>query len=148
MTVMRFAWVLLAVVTTALGVFAASNPMLQITECELGLSSQGISASECNESIWDHFGGVLVLVLAVPAVVCLIPAAVPRPTVAWAVAGSMLLASVSGFSPSLAASSSPSPLAVYGFYLPLALLAILLAIAHQSTSNRRAELTARRTVRT
>ncbi|MFZ2174573.1 MAG: hypothetical protein WAW17_11145, partial [Rhodococcus sp. (in: high G+C Gram-positive bacteria)] len=103
MAMMRFAWVVLAVVTAALGVFAASNPMLQITDCELGLS---ISTSECNKSIWDHFRGGLVLVLTVPVVVCVIPAVVPRPAVAWVVAGSMFLASVSVFF-SEAMSSSP-----------------------------------------
>lgn len=142
-TVLRWAWVLLAVITAALGAFAASNPILQITDCELGLSAT--SPSECYESIWRYFGSSMVIVLAVPTIACLFPAVVPRSSAAWMVAGSLMVASVLGFSEAM--SSTPSLLGVYGFYLPIALLAALLAIQHLGIARRQRTSKARRTVR-
>ncbi|MCK0089538.1 hypothetical protein HCA61_09625 [Rhodococcus sp. HNM0563] len=131
-TVPRWAWVLLAMITAAWGAFAASNPILQITDCEIGLSA--ISPSECNESIWSYFGNSMVIVLVLPAMACLLPVAVPRISAAWTVAGLLVVASVLGFSEAM--SSIPSLLGVYGFYLPIAFLAVLLAIRGQAITLR------------
>jgi hypothetical protein len=142
MTVLRWAWVLLAVIAAALGVFVSSNPILQITDCELGLSA--ISSSECYESISSYFGNSMVIALAVPAIACLFPAVVPRSSAAWMVAGSLMVASVLGFSEAM--SSTPSLLAVYGFYIPIAFLAVLLAIRHQGITRRQRTSKAQHTV--
>ncbi len=87
----------------------------------------------------------MVIALAVPAMVCLIPAVVPRPSAAWMVAGSLMVASLLGFPEGM--SSTPSLLGVYGFYLPIALLAVLLAIQHQRIIHRQRTSKARHTVR-
>lgn len=76
----------------------------------------------------------MLIVLVLPAMACLLPAAVPRTSIAWTVAGSLVVASVLGFAEAM--SSMPSLLGVYGFYLPIAFLAVLLAIRRQAITLR------------
>ena len=91
---------------------------MQISDCEIGGSVLG--SAECDASIYSHYGAGILVYLAVPVLMCLIPAAVPRLSLAWTVAGVLL---VGWF---LALMSSP-PFMVYGFYLPIALLAVVVA---------------------
>ncbi|OYD70267.1 hypothetical protein [Rhodococcus sp. OK302] len=126
MTAIRLAWFVLAIVATALGVFVASWQIFEITTCEIGLSWP---QTECNQSIWGYFGWSVVPVLAVPVLLCLIPAVIPRPWIGWFVAGLLLVMSVAGF---FSAFTSPSPsLASVSGSFPPALLAVLLAIMLQ-----------------
>lgn len=126
MTVIRWAWFVLATIAVALGVFVASWPILQITDCEIGLS---LPAGVCDQSIWAYFGWSVVPALGVPVVLCLIPAVALRPWVGWVVAGLLLLMALVGFF-SAFTSSSPSLLSVAGSF-PTALVAVLLAVVLQ-----------------
>jgi len=79
MIVMRVGWIVLAVVTVLLGIGAATSPMLQIAECEIGVYSREVPNLEtCHASIRSYFGTAVWPVLAVPVMVCLIPVFVPR----------------------------------------------------------------------
>ncbi|WP_238565256.1 MULTISPECIES: hypothetical protein [Rhodococcus erythropolis group] len=136
MTVIRLLWIVVAIIATALGVFVASWSILEITDCEIGLS---LPSAQCNQSIWDYFGWSVIPVLAVPVLLCLIPAVMPRPWAGWVVAGLLLVMSVVGFF-SAFTSSSPELLSVVGSF-PAALLAVLLAIVLQVFSIGRTRLT-------
>ncbi|MEN0139830.1 MAG: hypothetical protein AAGC80_32070 [Rhodococcus sp. (in: high G+C Gram-positive bacteria)] len=135
MTRVRLSWVVLAALTAAVGFVAASDPMLQITSCELGLlPTQGVSTSaQCDESIIDHYGNSIAVVLAFPVLLCLLPAAAPRRAIAWTVAAALTVVSIGAFilmSAFASSSASPPQIVVYGYYLPSALLAVVLAGIH------------------
>ncbi|MDI9919235.1 hypothetical protein [Rhodococcus sp. IEGM 1379] len=134
-TVIRLLWIVVAIIATALGVFVASWSILEITDCEIGLS---LPQAVCDQSIWGYFGWSVLPVLAVPVLLCLIPAVVPRAWAGWVVAGVLLVMSVVGFF-SAFTSSSPSLLSVLGSF-PAALLAVLLAIVLQVFSIGRTRL--------
>lgn len=106
----RIAWLLLAAFACAMSVFVASEPMLQFTSCEI--ESGGPA---CEESILTHYGQGFLIVLAVPALLCLVPAVVPVRGVAWAIAVTLLLGFLAVFTP---------------FYLPVAVLGLTLAALH------------------
>ncbi|WP_072803630.1 hypothetical protein [Rhodococcoides yunnanense] len=122
MTVIRVAWLVLALATGVLGSFVAAWPLYQITDCELGLS---LPVSECSKPIGEHFGSAAMVVLAVPVVLCLLPAARPVPVVAWSVAGLMFASSVVSLWTAFT-SSSPTLLSLLG-NPPCAVLALVLA---------------------
>lgn len=127
MSVMRVGWILLTIVTVLLGVAAATSSMLQITDCELGVSSREVPNLEaCNASIWSYFGSSVVPVLAVPVVVCLIPVFAPRQGVSWLAVAVLIALSVVGFCAAFL-SSKPALVDLYGFFWPLVPLAILVA---------------------
>ncbi len=96
----RIAWLLLAAFACAMSVIVASEPMLQFTSCEI--ESGG---PECEESILTHYGRAFLIVLAIPVLLCLVPAVVPVRGVAWAIAVSLVLGFLAVFTP---------------FYLPVA----------------------------
>ncbi|MET3960006.1 hypothetical protein ABIE52_006941 [Rhodococcus sp. OAS809] len=133
MTVIRLLWIVAAIIATALGVFVASWSILEITDCEIGLS---LPQAVCDQSIWDYFGWSVIPVLAVPVLLCLVPAVVPQPWAGWVVAGLLLVISVVGFF-SAFTSSSPALLSLVVGSFPVALLAVLLAIVLQVFSIRR-----------
>lgn len=108
MTVIRLLWIVAAIIATALGVFVASWSILEITDCEIGLS---LPQAVCDQSIWDYFGWSVIPVLAVPVLLCLVPAVVPQPWAGWVVAGLLLVISVVGFF-SAFTSSSPALLSL------------------------------------
>lgn len=70
--------------------------MFEVTSCEVGLfPTQGVSNwGECESSLADHYGYAVIAVLALPPIVCMVPALVPRRGVAWVVAVVLLLGSV------------------------------------------------------
>ncbi len=75
----RAGWILLAWVCAGLAVQAATDPMMAITACELGYPDDGIMpGAECERSIAGTYGPSIVVALGVPALLCLLPAAVFR----------------------------------------------------------------------
>ncbi|WP_137722958.1 hypothetical protein [Prescottella subtropica] len=131
MTLARLAWIVLATLTAAFGWFVAGEPMLQVTSCEVEFLP-GLYPSElCQQPIGDYFGPATVGMLAVPVLLCVFPVVAPFGWVAGAAAGLLLLGSLRGFVTSDYAAS------VYGFYLPIALVAVVFAFGHEFLSSRR-----------
>ncbi|AYJ47688.1 hypothetical protein [Rhodococcus sp. P1Y] len=129
----RIAWLTLAAAAAGLGIWAAGWPIYQISSCEIGAYSAAVPTVEaCNEPIRDHFGADLYLVLAVPVVLCLLPAIRPRPAVEWAVAWVLFLSSAVGWFTVIGA-SSPSLLSMLGS-LPITVSAFLVTISHRLVS--------------
>lgn len=120
----RAGWILLAWVCAGLAVVAATSSMMQITACELGYPDDGIMpGEECERSIARTYGPSIVAALTVPALLCLLPAVVFR---RW-VGGLVALVLVVG---SFGAVFQPAPLFTFGYFIPAALLAALLAGWH------------------
>ncbi|QBJ98090.1 hypothetical protein ERC79_20680 [Rhodococcus sp. ABRD24] len=120
----RVGWFLLAWVCAGLAILAATSSMMQITACELGYPDAGIMpGGECEQSIVRTYGPPIVAVLAIPAVLCLLPAAFPERLLAGLVAGTLVVGSFG----TLFASA---PLSVFGFFVPAAVLAVALALGH------------------
>ncbi|MGW0044298.1 hypothetical protein [Rhodococcus sp. NPDC003348] len=137
MILLRAEWVVLAILAAVLGVVVAREPMLQFTDCELGHFAVGNpggieSPAECAASALAYFGFGLIAVLAVPVVLCLAPAAVPRRAVAWAaaagLAGCPLLGALALMN-TIGPSTTPV-VVVYPYFLPVAVGAVLLATFH------------------
>ena len=80
----RLGWVALASLSAAVSADWALGPMLWTTECQLGEFRTELIASwdECISSTLSDYGNTLLLVLAVPILLCLIPAVLPRLVVA------------------------------------------------------------------
>lgn len=135
MTCLRSAWAALAVLAVALGASVAAWPMYQISSCEIGLYTQEIpSAQACSASVWDFFGASLIAVLAVPVVICALPAIFLRPTVGWAATGALMFTTVVGLFAVIGA-TTPSLLSLLGSF-PVTFLAVLLASVHQFVAAR------------
>jgi hypothetical protein len=128
----RVAWIALAFAHIGLGISVARWTLMQITDCELGLT---MSARACRQTLWDYFGFSLVPALAVPVVLCVVAAVVCRPRVSWWVVGVMALLVVVGIGSTLGA-SAPSLMPLLGS-LPGTFLAVLLAFV-QSRVRRQA----------
>lgn len=134
MTWIRLAWLTLAIAAVGLGVSVAGWPMYQITNCEVGVLTPDVpTVQACNELMRDYFGTSLVFVLVIPLVLCTIPALFPRPSISWIAVGALVLAVVVGLV-SLG-SRSPSPLAALCATIPLAAVAIVLAIVHHTVAS-------------
>ncbi len=137
MIVMRVGWIVLAVVTVLLGIGAATSPMLQIAECEIGVYSREVPNLEaCHASIRSYFGTAVWPVLAVPVMVCLIPVFVPRQRVAWLATAALFAFSVVGFW-ALVFSSKPTLADLFGFFWPVVFLAALVTGLAQVVNFRR-----------
>lgn len=139
MLVVRVGWVVLAVIATALGMWTTGWPMLQITNCELGLS---MSPESCAQPLLDYFGFPLALVLAIPVVLFLITAAVGTLWMSWTTAGTMLVLTAVGVYSALG--STPSLVSTVGS-LPGTALALLLAVVHQILTSWRSRIAAAET---
>ncbi|ROZ48945.1 hypothetical protein EEB13_02965 [Rhodococcus sp. WS3] len=122
-TFFRWVWVVLALAAAALGYFAASDPMYQITSCEIGIfPSDGITNwTQCNESIVSYLGVAILAWLAVPALMCVIPAVVPCRWVAVTVAAILVFGAFGAFF------ASRPHLVAYGYFIPIALAACFVA---------------------
>lgn len=127
MPIVRLEWILLAVLTAAFGAIVASEPMLEITSCEVGLfPTQGVNNSaECLTPIAGHYGYSIILILALPVLLCLLPAVITRRWFAWLVAMTLLVGSVRSLF------TSTPVFVLLGYYLPVALVAVLLAASHR-----------------
>ncbi|NKR45865.1 hypothetical protein [Prescottella equi] len=120
----RAGWILLAWVCAGLALVAATSSMMQITSCELGYPDDGIMpGEECERSIARTYGPPIVAALAVPALLCLLPAVHFRRGVGVLVAAALAVGS-------FGAVSQPAPLFTFGYFIPAALLALLLAGWH------------------
>ncbi|MFE4501309.1 hypothetical protein ACFRFQ_15745 [Rhodococcus sp. NPDC056743] len=119
----RSAWGVIALAAAAVGYFAASNPMYQITSCEIGIFPSGgvTNWAQCSESIVGYLGWSILVWLAVPALVCIIPAVVPRRWVAVTVAVLLVFGAFGAFF------ASRPHLVAYGFFIPIALAACFVA---------------------
>ncbi|MFD6883129.1 hypothetical protein HF877_00405 [Rhodococcus sp. BL-253-APC-6A1W] len=125
MIVMRVGWIFSAVVAVLLGIGAATSPMLQIVDCEIGVFSREVPNREaCDASIRSYFGNAVVPVLALPVAVCLIPVFMPRQRVAWLTTGALFVLAAVGFF-ALVFSSTPTSTNLLGFFWPAAFLAVL-----------------------
>lgn len=137
MIVTRVGWIVLTVVAVFLGIGAATSPMLQITNCEIGLYSREVPNLEaCHASIRSYFGTAVWPVLAVPVIVCLAPVFLPRQRVAWLTTAALFVLSAGGFF-ALVSSSKPTLPDLLGFFWPAVFLAALVTGLAQVVNLRR-----------
>lgn len=122
--VIRAGWVVLAWICAGMGMIAATDPMLSITSCELGYPDAGVMRGEqCEMSIARYYGPPMVAALAVPALLCLLPVVVARRWAAGLVAVAISLCSFGAF-------FRPAPQFVFVYFVPAAVLALILAGWH------------------
>ncbi|NKR25362.1 hypothetical protein GS479_08235 [Rhodococcus hoagii] len=127
----RAGWILLAWVCVGLAVVAATSSMMQITACELGYPDDGIMpGAECERSIAGTYGPSIVVALGVPALLCLFPAVVFRRWVGVLVAVVLAVGSFGAFFLS-------APIFAFLYFVPAAVLALLLAVWHAWLPDRR-----------
>ncbi|WP_433574985.1 hypothetical protein [Nocardia brasiliensis] len=112
----RAAWVLLAGATAAWSVFVASEPLYQVSSCEV----VGMDAA-CGDPMFAHYGARLVLLLSVPVVLCAVPALQATRRLSWLIAGLLLLGSL------IALPATDSVFAAWGYYLPVGAVAAVVA---------------------
>lgn len=137
----RAGWILLAWVCAGLAVVAATSSMMQITSCELGYPDDGIMpGEECERSIARTYGPSIVAALAVPALLCLLPAMFFRRWVGVLVAAVLFVGSFGAW-------FQPAPTFAFLYFVPAALLAVLLAGWHAWLPDRRVALSSTREVR-
>ncbi|MET8800736.1 hypothetical protein ABZV91_30680 [Nocardia sp. NPDC004568] len=119
-------WLILAGATAVWGgVFVAAEPLYQISSCEV----VNMDAA-CGESVLTHYGAELVVLLAVPVLLCVVPAIPGFRRCSWMAALVVLLISL------LASPATDSVFAVLIYYLPVGALA-LTAAAFQRWYERR-----------
>ncbi|MEV6558097.1 hypothetical protein AB0M22_20445 [Nocardia sp. NPDC051756] len=116
MELSRATWLLLAGATVAWGIFVGSEPLHQISSCEVVQMD-----AACGESIAARYGVWLVLLLAVPVVLCVLPALRVTRGLSWAVAGVLVIGSL------LALPAADSMFAALAYYLPVGVIALVLA---------------------
>ncbi|MFF0813995.1 hypothetical protein ACFYVR_02395 [Rhodococcus sp. NPDC003318] len=137
MVLVRAEWVILAILAVALGVVVAGEPMLEITDCELGRFAVGNpggvgSPAQCAGSTLAFFRFDLLIALAIPVALCLLAAARPRRVVSWAVAAALagcVLLAVLSLMQSIGPSTTPVT-TVYLYLAPVAAGAVELAALH------------------
>ncbi|MBM4488060.1 hypothetical protein MWT96_02950 [Prescottella equi] len=137
----RVGWFLLAWVCAGLAIVAATSSMMQITSCELGYPDDGIMpGAECEASVARTYGPAIVAVLAIPALLCLLPAVFPERLLAGLVAGVLAVGSFGTFFAS-------APLSAFGYFVPAAVPAVALAVWHSWLPHRFDALSQTRGVR-
>lgn len=97
MKIIRVAWLFLALAVGGLGMIAtylASWPQSEFTSCEIDPAYDPVA---CNESLLDRGGEGYIAAMVLPAVLCTIPAFVPRRSVAWATVGVSVVAATVAF---------------------------------------------------
>lgn len=112
----RVAWLLLAGATTMWGVFVASEPLQQISSCEVVQMDVA-----CSDSIVARYGVRLVLLLAIPAVLCVLPALRATHGLSWVIAGVLVISSL------LALPATETVFAALVYFLPVGAVAVVLA---------------------
>ncbi|WP_156161778.1 hypothetical protein [Nocardia vulneris] len=110
----RAAWLVLAGATAAWGVFVASEPLYQISSCEVVQMD-----AACGDPMFAHYGMRLVLLLAVPVMLCAVPALQVARGLSWSIAGVLVLGSL------IALPATDSVLAAWGYYLPVGAVAVV-----------------------
>lgn len=109
---------MLAGAAAAWGVFVASEPLYQISSCEV----VGFDPA-CGDPMFAHYGARLVLLLAVPVVLCAVPGLRATRGSSWLIAGILVLGSL------IALAATDSVFAAWGYYLPVGALAVVVAAA-------------------
>ncbi|MFI6217096.1 hypothetical protein ACIBCD_34285 [Nocardia brasiliensis] len=112
----RAVWLVLAGATAAWGVFVASEPLYQISSCEVVQMD-----AACGNPMFTHYGARLMLLLAVPVVLCAVPALQAARGLSWLIAGVLVLGSL------IALPATDSVFAAWGYYLPVGAVAVLVA---------------------
>lgn len=112
----RVVWLLLAGATAVWGVFVASEPLNQISSCEVVQLD-----ATCGDSIIARYGVGLVLLLAVPVVLCVLPALRVTHGLSWLVAGVLVIGSL------LALPATDTVFAALVYYLPVGAIAVVVA---------------------
>ncbi|WP_433663340.1 hypothetical protein ACQPW1_15130 [Nocardia sp. CA-128927] len=112
----RVAWLLLAGATAGWGAFVASEPLHQISSCEVVQMD-----TACGDSIFARYGVGLVLLLAVPVVLCALPALRATHGLPWLVAGVLVIGAL------LALPATDTVFAALVYYLPVGVVATLVA---------------------
>jgi len=121
LNVVRAGWIVLASACAGLGLLAATSPMLSITSCELGYPDAGVMPGEdCEAAIARYYGPPIVTALAAPALLCLLPALFPRRRLAGVIAALLAVGSAGAL-------LRPAPLFTFGYFIPAAVLAVVLA---------------------
>lgn len=120
----RAGWILLAWICAGLAVVAATSSMMQITTCELGYPDDGIMpGEECERSVARTYGPSFVVALGAPALLCLFPAVLFRRWVGVLVAAMLFVGSFGAYFQS-------APIFAFLYFVPAAVLALLLAGWH------------------
>ncbi|WP_107984941.1 hypothetical protein [Rhodococcus sp. OK519] len=134
MLLIRIEWMTLAIATAAFAVFSALERMWWATECQLGLLPTTLIRDwdECTESTFSFYGAGLLVPLAIPVVLCVIPGVVPRRGVASVSAAALAAFCISTFwlAPYPLPGSGAALLGFAGYCWPSAIMAILLASLH------------------
>ncbi|AHD24151.1 hypothetical protein Y013_25925 (plasmid) [Rhodococcus pyridinivorans SB3094] len=74
--------------------YVASWPQSQFTSCEIDPASD---PAACTESLLDQGGAGYVAAMMVPAVLCTVPALIPRRNGAWATVAALITAAIIAF---------------------------------------------------
>lgn len=113
----RVVWLVLAGATAVWGgAFVAAEPLYQISSCEV----VNMDAA-CGESVLTHYGIELVVLLAVPVLLCVVPAIPAFRRCSWLVALVVLLVSF------LALPATDSVFGVLIYFLPVGVVALVVA---------------------
>ncbi|WP_314682235.1 hypothetical protein [uncultured Rhodococcus sp.] len=88
----------------------------EITSCDVGIGYGPLRVAQCNGTIQADFSRGLFLVLAVPVVLCIIPAVIARLLVSWIVSATMGFAAIVEFVSAFSA-SMPSLLSMVESHL-------------------------------
>lgn len=120
----RVAWIVLSLTAIGLAVDTARWPLLQVTDCELGLSAK--TPEECSRPLYEMFALQLVPVLTIPVLLCLIPVFRPQRWVVWSVTAGVFVAAIAGYS---GLADSPSIAALGGTWR-LIPFTVTVSIAH------------------
>ncbi|MDV2477323.1 hypothetical protein F8M49_21685 [Rhodococcus zopfii] len=123
----RVGWLILSALTVAWLADISTDSLMQITDCELGLSV----AYNCDQTIGSYFGLPLIGVLALPVLLCIAPAVYARPGAASIVVSALALLFIIGLISTVAGSSKPDMPSVYIYLLPVVLIAFILAATNR-----------------
>lgn len=90
----RIVWSLLALAVGGVGLLAtylASWPLLEFSSCE---TDPGYDPARCDESLIDTGGEGVVMACLLPAVLCGVPAVLPRRRVAWGIVAALVVCAI------------------------------------------------------
>lgn len=114
----RAVWALFAVLVCVYGFAVATEPLYQITSCEI----INFDAA-CSNTLFAHYGSRLVAVVVCSVLLCSLPAIKPVRAVSWGTAVALTLGIV--------ALSSIFSNSLFLYYVPVALVALFVAAFHR-----------------
>ncbi|MGW0246511.1 hypothetical protein ACWDYH_07700 [Nocardia goodfellowii] len=112
----RVAWLLLASATSLWSVLIAAEPVYQISSCEAVQMD-----SACGQTIFTRYGAALALLLAIPVVLCALPAVTALRGSSWLVAVVLIVG------PSSAVPTTDSMFGAAAYFLPVGIAALAVA---------------------